>query len=440
MRRSSQKRLTLKRVIPDLDKVPAEYRDFLAPLSGEAPRSPAIGSQNGKGGRLLVSAVHDDQMLPCFEHELHADAEAGILWLCFDIAEVEMDRDRRSSRFPLDLVSESDHSNVQFGPGSTQDVKFQLAARRRTLGEYPFAVLDRPLVLLGVANATITTSGLASRPGYFDDPVQSSLRVLKRKQEAAMQVQKCSIAIVDMVGYGDMAGVVEKLSGVTAVMRLNNIINARIQKAVREVGLDPRRVVHQSRGDGALLVFEDAGPAIEFTTKLHGAAEKANSKTRKRLEVYRIGVATGEVSLVAKGGIIEKMAGDAVIRAARLEQVAPAGGTLIDEATWKSARSSASEFSRLRKIKAKNGDQLRAASSEGIAIDADSDQGRALAVAKAVEKAVDPSQLRELLQEWNKEGYAPERASLIELRVVAMRFAQGEERVNSLIQRSQVWS
>jgi adenylate cyclase len=131
--------------------------------------------------------------------------------------------------------------------------------------------------------------------------------------------------------------------------------------AHKNVGKDLATVVRQIHrldgrilqfaGDGLLAVFASARPALQAALRIQSKARKRNVKRaeEERIE-YRIGVNAG--SFVVQGG---RVSGDTINVAARLEQIAEAGGICVSEAVFMQVRKSVNAaFTSIGAIRLKN--------------------------------------------------------------------------------------
>jgi class 3 adenylate cyclase/tetratricopeptide (TPR) repeat protein len=99
-------------------------------------------------------------------------------------------------------------------------------------------------------------------------------------------------------------------------------------------------------GDGVMGVFgapaaheDDPDRAVRSALRIQGAMEELNASTGIGLSA-RIGVATGEAVVAFGSGPLlgENVTGDVVNTASRVQSVAPAGGVVVDESTYRATR------------------------------------------------------------------------------------------------------
>ena len=139
--------------------------------------------------------------------------------------------------------------------------------------------------------------------------------------------------LVDLVGYSDMAHLLEDSLGVQATLSLNQQVQGLIGEALTEAGGSPAANTVTTTGDGALLKFDTVSMAVDFAVRLHKCAARHNDRvTEPRAKrIFRVGISTGELATDAATGL---PAGMAISRAARLEARADPGGILIDHESW----------------------------------------------------------------------------------------------------------
>jgi tetratricopeptide (TPR) repeat protein len=145
-----------------------------------------------------------------------------------------------------------------------------------------------------------------------------------------------TVVVVDMVGYSDIAKLLEENISAGSVAELNRQIQAFISRAVKELG-DPEACCLMARtGDGAILLFERAGDAHSFAISVQMQARRHNQSrsevTAKRR--FRIGIATGDVSKSPGQGSPDEYAGIAIANAKRLESAARASEIVTDTETF----------------------------------------------------------------------------------------------------------
>jgi class 3 adenylate cyclase len=141
---------------------------------------------------------------------------------------------------------------------------------------------------------------------------------------------------LDLVGYSDIARVYQQGHGSSWVADLNRQIQDFVDGGLRAVGANRAATVVKTTGDGAILVFDEAGQAHEFAQAVHQAtrhhnADKTEASARRS---FRMGAATGEITLVPLDGGGRDIAGTTIAVAVRLEAASRPGELLIDLATY----------------------------------------------------------------------------------------------------------
>jgi class 3 adenylate cyclase len=143
---------------------------------------------------------------------------------------------------------------------------------------------------------------------------------------------------LDLVGYSGIARMLEQSTSSETVAALNDQIQGFIDQGLRSVGLAREGTVMATTGDGAILVFDHADQAHRFAVAVHEATRAYNSirteASAKRR--FRIGAATGDITLRPRQGGGHDMAGVTIANAVRLETAAAPGTLLIDLATYNS--------------------------------------------------------------------------------------------------------
>lgn len=178
--------------------------------------------------------------------------------------------------------------------------------------------------------------------GKFDkfELLGASVEEAPQTGRAQPQVQRWesltkTVVELDLVNYGTVSGSLEQGLDARSVFQLNQQIQGFIDEGLRACGATREKVV-VTTGDGAILVFDTADEAHRFAQAVHVATRKHNQARQSPLakRVFRIGAATGELTILPKalGGV--DIAGSAIARAVRLESKAAPGSILVDEATF----------------------------------------------------------------------------------------------------------
>lgn len=174
---------------------------------------------------------------------------------------------------------------------------------------------------------------------------------------------RCTVADVDMVGYSDVARMLEENTSAGSVGELNRQIQGFITSALKQITFSGETRILAFTGDGGLLLFESAEDAHSFGCSLQQAAkqysEQRNVPSAKRR--FRIGLATGEVNLSSGGKQGDQYAGIAIANAVRLQTAAAPSEILIDTSTFAElTRSSQQLYSAAEQVRGKREETFRA--------------------------------------------------------------------------------
>jgi class 3 adenylate cyclase len=147
---------------------------------------------------------------------------------------------------------------------------------------------------------------------------------------------RCAVVDVDMVGYSDVARLLEENTHAGTVGELNRQIQSFITSALNELSSPAESRILGFTGDGGILLFVHADDAHSFSCLLQSAAKQysaqRNIESAKRR--FRVGIATGEVNLSDGGSHGDQYAGVAIANAGRLQMSAAPGEILIDKSTF----------------------------------------------------------------------------------------------------------
>lgn len=151
---------------------------------------------------------------------------------------------------------------------------------------------------------------------------------------------KQTVIEVDLVGYSRLLPILDQGLGPGAVAEFNSQIQGFIDAATQAAGLNPASAVNQRAGDGAIVLVETAENAYRFAVALHMDTSEHNRTRNEPLSkrYFRVGVATGDLHVSQAGQSPPVIAGEVIARACRLETKSPAGGMLIDDATYRELR------------------------------------------------------------------------------------------------------
>lgn len=135
-----------------------------------------------------------------------------------------------------------------------------------------------------------------------------------------------AIVAADVVGYSRLMGVNEKGTLLGLRRHRAELIDALIAAY--------KGTIVKTTGDGLLLTFPSIVEAVSCAVAWqHGMAKRNQDISLDRRIEFRIGVNIGDV-IVEKGDVF----GDGVNIAARLEQIAPAGGICLSEDAYRQVR------------------------------------------------------------------------------------------------------
>jgi predicted ATPase/DNA-binding winged helix-turn-helix (wHTH) protein len=155
----------------------------------------------------------------------------------------------------------------------------------------------------------------------------------------AMMVHHATIrtaVLVDLVGYGQIASILEQSLSTSATAQLNQGIQELIDRGLARAGAARSTNVVMTTGDGALLLFEEPETALSFAAALQAESRVHNATRPEAIakRVFRIGIGTGEITVDPAAEGSAGVAGMVIVRAQRMEERAVPGGALIDEPTW----------------------------------------------------------------------------------------------------------
>jgi class 3 adenylate cyclase len=143
---------------------------------------------------------------------------------------------------------------------------------------------------------------------------------------------------LDLVGYSNIAAILEENTGPSAVAELNAQVQSFIDRGLSVIGALRKSTVLATTGDGAILLFDKAAHAHRFAATVHEATRVHNSgKTESSARrLFRMGAATGDVIIQPHPDGGTDMAGVTIARAVRLEAAARPGELLVDTVTFDS--------------------------------------------------------------------------------------------------------
>lgn len=148
--------------------------------------------------------------------------------------------------------------------------------------------------------------------------------------------REVTVVELDLVEYSSISAVLQESLGPEAVLPLNQQIQEFINQALQSVGVSRSDSVMSTTGDGAILLFEEAHIAHQFARTIHNLTQQHNKgkSHRSGFRLFRIGAATGTITLqpLPTGGF--DIAGITIAIAVRLESAAKPGEFVVDKATF----------------------------------------------------------------------------------------------------------
>jgi 3',5'-cyclic AMP phosphodiesterase CpdA len=149
------------------------------------------------------------------------------------------------------------------------------------------------------------------------------------------RTMKRTVLELDLVGYSDVARLLDENLGPQTVTALNDQIQGFVDRGLAGLGLARDNTVMATTGDGAILVFERAEQAHRFAQAVHEVVRDHNAANTlpaaKRL--FRMGAATGKIDLRLRRAGGFDLAGIKIADAVRFEAAGKPGELLIDLAT-----------------------------------------------------------------------------------------------------------
>ena len=145
-----------------------------------------------------------------------------------------------------------------------------------------------------------------------------------------------SVAVADMVGYSDVAKLLEQNISAGSVAELNRQIQGLVNVALADLAIDTDYCYIARTGDGVIIFFNEMNSAHFFAQNLHLRSKQHNDfrteASAKRW--FRVGIATGPVSHSSLQGSDDEYAGITIANAVRLEASAKAGEIVIDAPSY----------------------------------------------------------------------------------------------------------
>jgi adenylate cyclase len=155
------------------------------------------------------------------------------------------------------------------------------------------------------------------------------MAVLPRTTENLVHRRSAAIVFADVVGYSRLMAADEVGTYARVVALYHDVLRPAAERLDGQIG--------ELRGDGALLRFAGADQAVQWAHAAHIGAAATASAAAPPLAL-RIAIHMGEVLITADG-----IFGDTVNLAARLQEHAAPGGTVVSEVVAQELRESMDE-------------------------------------------------------------------------------------------------
>jgi class 3 adenylate cyclase len=176
-----------------------------------------------------------------------------------------------------------------------------------------------------------------------------------------------SVVSIDMVAYG--AHSEQQESGPwrdpEAVLRLNRRVRSLIVEALAETRANVDEVWQINTGDGGLLIFKAALPAVKFALAFAERVRRSNSEPQGGQRIFRTGVASGNVCVFTwrnvHGRILEmETGGTAIAHAVRIQSACSPNGIMICARTFEMIKTTveAKEFPYRQRVRGKPHEHL----------------------------------------------------------------------------------
>jgi len=145
-----------------------------------------------------------------------------------------------------------------------------------------------------------------------------------------------TVAVVDMVGYSSIARLLEQNISAASVAELNKQIQSFMTRALEQIEPAQAYTVVARTGDGIILLFDSVDAAHTFAASVHRFAKEHNDQRTESTAQrwFRVGIATGEVSVTPRAGASDEYAGTTIANGVRLEAAAEAGEVLMDDVSF----------------------------------------------------------------------------------------------------------
>jgi tetratricopeptide (TPR) repeat protein/class 3 adenylate cyclase len=145
-----------------------------------------------------------------------------------------------------------------------------------------------------------------------------------------------TVAVADMVGYSDVARMLEENISSLSVAELNRQVQSFMTQSLSALSDPASFRVIATPGDGIIVLFDSADDAHSFGYQVQVLAREHN---RRRTQTtaerwFRVGIATGEVTITDCDDLLPQYAGAVIATAVRLESAANPAEIVIDASTF----------------------------------------------------------------------------------------------------------
>ena len=143
-----------------------------------------------------------------------------------------------------------------------------------------------------------------------------------------------TVVDIDLIGYSTIARSLEESIAPKILLDLNKQIQEFVDQGLAEAETPRVEALLSNTGDGAILMFENAGRAHQFGVGLLQVTQNWNTRRNDPLAMrfFRVGIASGALEMQELYGAKE-YAGTVIARAVRLQAKAKPCSILIDELT-----------------------------------------------------------------------------------------------------------
>ncbi len=175
-----------------------------------------------------------------------------------------------------------------------------------------------------------------SRPAVWTDVNYRSLQLSFKARRHREQIMKKTVLELDLAGYSDIARTLEENLSADVVAAFNDQIQGFVDHGLAAVGTTRAETVHATTGDGAILLFDDPPTAHRFARIVFEVASAHNrGKTQPSAQRwFRMGAATGNISIRPRSNGANEIAGITIANAVRFEAAARVGQLVVDTVTY----------------------------------------------------------------------------------------------------------